>query len=55
MFGYREGVPGGSDLEKLVKHYKTSRVSHLFEFAIKNTLMGFCFVLMIIQKHEPDL
>ena len=28
MFGYLEGVPGGSDLEKLVKKYKKSVASH---------------------------
>ena len=28
MFAYLEGVPGGSDLEKLVKRYKTEIASH---------------------------
>ena len=28
MFAYLEGVPGGSDFEKLVKHYKMIIKSH---------------------------
>ena len=28
MFAYLEGVPGGSDLEKLVKDYKKEIKSH---------------------------
>ncbi len=28
MFAYLEGTPGGSDLEKLVKHYKKAIKSH---------------------------
>ena len=28
MFAYLEGLPGGSDLEKLVKNYKKAVKSH---------------------------
>ena len=51
MYGYLEGLPGGSDLEKLVKKYKKEIQSHR---RISNSSNGADFRSMSVSQFVSD-